>query len=189
MSTAQAQAATVEPGRDRLPGFHTALAAVLKRPHTFFADLPDRPGYRSPLIFLSVSAVFYAAVSFTYFLGGSPKLVIAVLVNAVAMPSILAGITWAILTMSTGKKSFEKIFAIYAYASGAVMFFSWVPMVGFACEFWKAGLMACGLAKGLELGWKQALVMVVATFLVVMLFVWSALPVLQEIRGVLPVAS
>ena len=186
MSTAQAQTAPVETGLDRLPPFHTALASILKKPQKFYADFPERPGYKTPLVFLTVAAAFYSAVSFTYFFGGSMQLAVAVLINAIAMPFILASVSWAILTMSSGKVPFERIFAMYAYAFGAVMFFSWVPVVGYACEVWKAGLMACALATGFRLGWKQGLVVVAATFLVVMLFVWSVLPVLQQLQGVAP---
>ncbi len=188
MSIAQAQTVVNEqpPVQEHLPGFTTALGAVLKRPQKFFEDFPAKPGYRAPLMFLSVAALFYAAVSYSYFFQGSMNMTVAVLINAMVMPFALAGVTWVVLTMSSGKVSYEKLIAMYAYASGAVMLFSWVPMVGYACEVWKAGLMACALAKGFDLGWKRGIVVVAATFLVVMLFIWSAMPVIQQLRGVVP---
>ncbi|WP_156921756.1 Yip1 family protein [Desulfovibrio inopinatus] len=183
MSTMNIQSAMSTPMTDSgLPGHYSALVNVLKKPHVFFADFPEQPGYSRPLTFLLFSAMFYTAVSVMYFLGNSIPLAIAVFVNALVMPFILAAVSWALLTMTTGRYAFERIFSMYAYASGALMLFSWIPMVGFICELWKAGLMVCALAKGLKTGWGRSLVIVVATFIIIMLLIWSILPVVAELR-------
>ena len=78
--------------------------------------------------------------------------------NAVGMVFILAGLAFAVMTVSIGKKvGFVRLFGIYALCSGVTLLVSWVPYLALFTEPWKWYLIGTGLTKGCGLKLKDTL--------------------------------
>jgi len=168
-------------------GFYfQTLTKMLSSPSRFFGELPGETGFRQPLGFLIISSLFFAGASLTTI---SENLILIggiLLVNAVAMPFVTAGISFIVITMSMGKRmTFARLFSVYAYATGVTLLASWIPLFVWLTEPWKWMLLIIGLVKGCGFRWMQAiLVVAVSVFIVVLLF-WSLGPVIVHIRGLM----
>jgi len=78
--------------------------------------------------------------------------------NAVGMVFILAGLAFAVMTLSIGKKvGFVRLFGIYALCSGVTLLVSWVPHLALLTEPWKWYLIGTGMTRGCGLKLKEAL--------------------------------
>ncbi|GEM_PF-338145 len=168
-------------------GFYfQALTKMLSSPSRFYGKLPDETGFRQPLCFLIVSSLFFAGASLTTISENQILIGGILLVNAIAMPFVTAGISFLVITMSMGKRvTFARLFSIYAYASGVTLLASWIPLFVWLTEPWKWILIVIGLVRGCGFRWIQAILVVAVSIFVVVLFFWSLGPVIVQIRGIM----
>lgn len=168
-------------------GFYfQALTRMLSSPSRFFSELPDETGFRQPLGCLIISSLFFAGAGLTTISENQILMGGILWVNAVAMPFVTAGITFMVMTMSMGKRvNFPKLFSVYAYATSVTLLASWIPLFVWLTEPWKWILIVIGLVKGCGFRWMQAILVVVVSIFIVMLFFWSLCPVLAFMRGTL----
>lgn len=172
-------------GTDRFTiGFYfQSLTRLLSTPKVFFADLPETMGYRQSFTFLLVSALFFTGVSLTYFYETSMVMALILLVNALAMPFIGAGICFMIMKMTMNKSiGFEKLFALFAFASGVTMLLSWIPKLFWLTEPWRWMLICIGMVKACGFRWIQAVFLMAVTMAILCLLFWSFAPVILSFK-------
>ncbi|MBL7175443.1 MAG: hypothetical protein ISS66_06420 [Desulfobacteraceae bacterium] len=159
-------------------GFYfQTLTGILGAPSHFFNELSEEVGFRQPFGFLMISSLFFMVASLTHIREKTVLMAGILFVNAVAMPFILSGIGFMVMTMTMGKRvAFLKFFAVYAFAAGVTMLASWIPLFFWFTEPWKWMLIALGLVKGCGLKWKQAGLIIVLSIFVTVLSFWSFAP-------------
>lgn len=165
-------------------GFYfQTLTRMLGAPGDFFSEFPDKPDFRRSFGFLIISSLFFTGASLTH-IRESPVLTAGILlINAVAMPFITAGLGFMVMTMTLGKRvKFTKFFAVYAYATGVTLLASWIPLFVWFTEPWKWLLIAMGLVKGCGLRWMQAILITGLSIFITVLFFWSLAPVILYVK-------
>jgi len=182
------QEATIEEGtvvaEKRMEYFPTIIN-LIRAPRAFFSELGDMD-WRTPAKICCISAVFHVAVGFTYIFGRSVPLALVLFCNAMLMPLITASLAHIFLTMFMRQRaSLSRVYAVFALASAPALLFSWVPAVAFVTEPWRLLLIGFGLNKACGLGWKRAAFLVAITFVTLLLLVWSALPLISDLRQLL----
>jgi len=166
--------------------YFQALTKMLSSPSRFFGELSGETGFRQPLCFLIVSGLFFAGASLTTISENQILMGGILLVNAVAMPFVTAGISFIVITMSMGKRvTFARLFSVYAYATGVTLLASWIPLFVWLTEPWKWILIIIGLVKGCDFRWMQAILVVAVSIFVAVLFFWSLGPVIVQMRGLM----
>lgn len=160
-----------------------ALVTIIRSPAGFFSSLTDTAGLRKPTMFLFISALFYSTVSMSYFYENSLTMGIVYLINAIAMPFLAAIFSFTLSGMIPGgKANFNRIFTVYAYASGAIMVVSWIPALGIILELFRAIIVTVGLKKACGMGWLKACTVVAGTAMLLLVFFWTLAPVLMRIK-------
>ncbi|MBU0736229.1 MAG: hypothetical protein KKG10_18995, partial [Proteobacteria bacterium] len=127
-------------------GFYfQSLTRLLSSPSRFFSELPYETGFRQPLGFLMMSSLFFTGASLTT-IGENQILMSGILlVNAVVMPFIIAGISFMVMTMSIGKRvTFARLFSVVVFATGVTLLASWIPLFVWLTEPWKWLLIILG---------------------------------------------
>ncbi len=167
--------------------YFDTIFLVMRSPARHFEHVAAERGSRRALLFLMISALFYCSVSMTYFFENSLVMGVVMMANAVLMPGFAALITFILLGMSGRDRApFGRVFNVYAYASGAVMVVSWIPGLAMVMEPVRALLVGVGLVKTLGVGKARAAVLVVLTAVLLLLFFWSAAPLVLELKPLLP---
>ena len=163
--------------------YFQALTKMLSSPKRFFGELPDETGFRQPFGFLIISGLFFAGASLTTISENQILMGGILLVNAVAMPFVTAGISFMVITMSMGKRvTFARLFSVYAYATGVTLLASWIPLFVWLTEPWKWILLIIGLVRGCGFKWMQAILVVTVSIFIVVLLFWSLGPVIVQMR-------
>jgi len=165
-----------------MPFYVQAVLGILGHPQKFFSELPPAMGMLPSLVYLVISALFFCAASMTssrphasYIMGG------IYLFNAVGMVFIMAGLGYLVMALTIGRKvSFGRLFSIYALCSGVVLLVSWVPYLNVFTEPWKWYLVGAGLTKGCGMKPKEALLIILLSLAVWMLFFWALMPLLRH---------
>ncbi|MBW2047892.1 MAG: YIP1 family protein [Deltaproteobacteria bacterium] len=166
--------------------YFQALTRMLSSPSRFFGELPGRTGFRQPVGFLIISGLFSASASLTTIDENQVLMGGILLVNAVGMPLVTAGIGFLVMTMTMGKRvTFQRLFSVYAYAAGVTLLASWIPLFVWLTEPWKWALVVVGMAKGCGFRWMEAILVVGSSILIVDLFFWSLGPVIVGLRGLM----
>jgi len=166
--------------------YFQALTKMLSSPTRFFGELPGETGFRQPLGFLIISSLFFAGASLTTISENQILVGGILLVNAVAMPFVTAGISFMVMTMAMGKRvSFPRLFSVYAYATGVTLLASWIPLFVWLTEPWKWILIIIGMVKGCGFRWMQAILVVAVSIFIVVLLFWSLGPVIVLMRGLM----
>lgn len=175
---------TMQPaaGRFSMRFYFTSLAKVLGTPGSFFRELPEETGWNQSLGFLTVSAAFSTMACLLTQPLESPLLVGAIyFVNAMGMTFIAAGLGYMLMTMFAGRKIlFRQFFSVYAFASGVTLLASWIPLFIWLTEPWKWILVGMGLTKTCGLRWSAAVLVIVSSIGVIILFFWSLVPVILK---------
>ncbi|MFH1122614.1 MAG: hypothetical protein V1758_03030 [Pseudomonadota bacterium] len=163
--------------------FH-ALKQILGSPGRFFSELPQGMRLSQPFGFLLVSSLFFTGASLTT-LHGRPWLTAGtLLLNALAMPLVNAGVGFMIIILTLGRRvAIERLFAVYAFSSGAVLLVSWIPLFVYVTEPWKWALVGIGMVKGCGFRWTQTVMVIGLSVLIVVLFFWSLGPVIYRLKG------
>jgi len=163
--------------------YFETLMDIMRTPVRYFERVADEPGSRRALIFLMISALFYCSVSMAYFFENSLSMGMVMMLNAILMPAFGAVITFILMGMTgRDKAGFGRIFNIYAYASGAVMVVSWIPGLAIIMEPVRAVLICVGLHKALGVGKTRAVLLILLTAVVMLLFFWTAAPMVMELK-------
>jgi hypothetical protein len=165
-----------------VPFYFQAVFGILGQPRKFFSELPPAMGRLPPLVFLVISALCSCAASLSnsrlqafHITGG------IYLFNAVGMVFIMAGLGYLVMVLTIGRKvSFGRLFSIYALCSGVVLLISWVPYLNVFTEPWKWYLVGAGLTKGCGMKPKEALLIILLSLAVWMLFFWALMPLLRH---------
>jgi hypothetical protein len=166
-------------------GFYfQALTRMLGAPGEFFGQFPEKVGFQQPFGFLVLSSLFFTGASLTCFRESYVITAGILLINALSMTFIAAGTGFFVMAMTIGKRvTFTKFFAVYAFSAGVTMLASWIPLFIWLTEPWKWLLIAMGMVKGCGLKWRQAILIIVISILVVILFFWSLAPVISYVKG------
>lgn len=166
--------------------YFETLLAVLRSPARHFRSSAEETGTRKALLFLMISGIFYCSVSMTYFFENSLKMGVIMMINAILMPAFGALVTFILMSMTGQDRTpFGRVFNIYAYASGAVMVVSWIPGLAVIMEPVRALLVGIGLVSGLGVGKIRAAMLVILTGVVILLFFWTAAPLVMGIKDTL----
>ncbi len=175
---------TTEADRFSLGFYMHVLIGMLGTPGGFFRELPEETGYRRPFGFLMLSSLFFTGASLTQ-VHERPLLMAGIwLVNAMGMPFVTAGVSFIVMTMFIDKDvPFQRIFAVYAFSSGVTMLASWIPLFTWITEPWKWVLVSIGMARGCGLNWKQTILVIGLSILILVLFFWSLTAVILYLRG------
>ena len=168
-------------------GFYfQALSGVVGAPRKFFSDLPDPVGLRRPLGILLASSLFFTVASFTCFRENHWVLSSIFLVNALLMPVIAAGIAFMLMLLIVGRRiPFKRFFAIYAFASGVTLLVSWIPFSSWLTEPWKWVLIGLGMVKGGGLTWRQTILILGGSLVLLILLFRAFFPVAAFLRGLI----
>ena len=160
------------------------IFAVIRSPARHFEQAATETGSRKALLFLMISGIFYCSVSMTYFFENSLMMGVIMMANAVLMPAFAAMITFILIGMTgMGKVPFGRVFNVYAYASGAVMVISWIPGLAIVMEPVRALLVGIGLVKMIGVSKLKAGLLIVMTAILLLLFFWSAAPLVMEFKN------
>ncbi len=161
------------------------LFAIMRSPVKYFESVADESGSRRALFFLMISGIFYCSVSMTYFFENSFTMGVIMMINAIFMPALGAAFSFCMISMSTRSRvPYGKIFNVYAYAGGALMVISWIPGLAMVLEPVRAVLVGIGLVKACGLGKMQAVFLVIITAVLLLIFFWTAAPLVLELRSV-----
>jgi hypothetical protein len=162
------------------------ISAIIRSPAKFYESVASETGSRRALLFLMISGIFYCSVSMTYFFENSLKMGVIMMVNAIVMPALGAVFTFSLLGMTTQNRvPYGKVFNVFAYASGAVMVISWIPGLAMIMEPFRAVLVGIGLVKTFGIGKVRSVFLVIMTAVLLLLFFWTAAPLVAELRHVL----
>ncbi len=164
--------------------FFRVMNDLLMRPKAFFEGMPASGGYRSPVLFLLLCSIVFTVGSSTYLAGRTWLLALIFFANSMAMPFFTAFVLHIVVGMFFGRRSYETMFRIGAYAS-ITQLAAWIPFFGYLTEPWRFFLIGAGLVKACGLKWRHALVSVVITFVVMLLFIWSLQPVMFYFRSMI----
>ena len=157
------------------------LTRVVREPGRFFSSLPADIGLKRPVAFLLVSSLIYVTAGLATIMPSDPILLGSILlINAVGMTFIAAGLGYMLMLMFVGKQvSFLFFFSVYAFSSGVILLASWLPFFVWLTEPWKWWLIGTGMTKALGFRWTQAVLIIIVSFAVIALFFWSVLPVVS----------
>jgi hypothetical protein len=159
--------------------YFQALTRILSSPGRFFAELPEFPSIRPALGSLLASSLFFACASLTQPHERPLMMAAILLLNAVFMCFMSAGLGYGVMVMTMGKGvTFRKFFSVYAFATGITLLAAWIPLFVWITEPWKWLLIAVGLIKGCGLRWFQAVMIMGISIVVLVLFFWSLGPVI-----------
>ena len=159
-----------------------AVFEIMGRPRKFFDELPPTVGLLQSLIFLGTTALFFCLAGLMnsrfhvdFIMGGIQFF------NAVGMVFIMAALGYMVMILLIGPKvPFVRLFNIYALCSGVTLLVSWVPyLVGFI-ELWKWYLIGVGLVKGCGLKLKEALLIMIFSLAIWILFYGSLMPIITR---------
>ncbi len=160
--------------------FHV-LSRMIGDPKTFFSELSPDTGMKSPLIFLTISALIFTLSSL---MNDPPNPALAagiLLLNAMGMVFVASGLGYMVIMITLGKRiAFHRVFAIYAFSSGVTLLASWMPYFLIITEPWKWWLICTGMTRHLSMSWKQTLSVVLLSVGIIVLFFWSLIPLLKS---------
>ncbi len=164
--------------------FFRVMTQLLTRPRVFFEGMPASGGFRPPVLFLVLCSIVFTIGSSTYLAGRTWLLALIFFANSMAMPFFTAFVLHIVVGMFFGRRSYETMFRINAYA-GITQLAAWIPFFGYMTEPWRFFLIGAGLARACGLKWAYALVSVVITFVVMLLFIWSLQPVMFFLKSII----
>ncbi|MDD4731146.1 MAG: YIP1 family protein [Desulfovibrio sp.] len=164
--------------------FFGTMTEIIRAPRQFFTHLEDtQENYRNSLRYLAFAALFHTMVSVTYFFSHKLAMAGILMINAMLLPALLALLCMVTMNMLMGAGvTFKRVFSIYAFASGTVMPVSWIPSLQIFTEPIRALLVCVGLVKACGLRWWQAVMALFISVVVFLLLIWSALPVLMQLK-------
>lgn len=156
------------------------LNKVLEQPRKFFSELPQESELKKPFGFLIVSSLFFAVAITVSGMCPNPFVIGSIFfINAIGMVFISAGIGYMAMTMIMGRNvTFVRFFSIYAFASGVTLLASWIPLFVWLTEPWKWWLIGIGLTKACGFSWKQAVLVIGISMVVLVLFFRSLIPLI-----------
>ena len=163
--------------------YFRTLSGILGAPGQFFGHLPDPVGFRRSVGFLLVSSLFFTVASFACFREHHWLLSSIFWVNAFFMPLIASGLAFMVMMLTLGRRiPFERLFAIYAFASGVTLLVSWIPFSTWLTEPWKWVMIGLGMVRAGGLRWRQTVLVVGISVVLLVLLFQALLPVVAFVR-------
>ena len=149
------------------------ISEIARQPKVFFQDNPAGKSWKTPLFVLMISGLIFSIASVVASMAKAPLLMgMVYFANAVGMVFITSGIGYLLLRLFMKTKvSYHRIFAIYAYASGAVLLMSWLPYMIWITEPWRWWMIGCGLVKNIGFSVKGAITIIVLSVFIILLAV------------------
>lgn len=164
--------------------FFRVTTHLLTQPKVFFQSMPATRGFRPPVMFLLLCSIVFTIGGSTYIAARRGLFALIFFANSMVMPFFTAFALYIVVGVFFGRRSYETLFRITAYASITQMA-AWIPFFSYLTEPWNLFLITVGLAKGCGLTWSRALLAVVITYVVVLLFIWSLQPIMILLRSML----
>ena len=142
--------------------YFTTLTRSLSAPRHFFSQLPRDMGIGKPCGYLLISSFIFSAASVLMTMTNSPLLFGLLLVNALGMTCIAAGLGYVLIYVLRGGRniSFHQVLSIYAISSGTTLLAAWIPYFLILTEPWKWWLISTGLIKTCRLSLIQAVLVI-----------------------------
>lgn len=165
--------------------YAATLIALLTRPRDFYASRFKQITTVQAAGILTVSGLFFATAG-AMLKPGSASLTLGTIlfINAIGMVAVASGIGYAAMYATVGRRyPFATLFNLFSLSSGAVLLIAWVPSAFFLTEPWKWWLVGAGMVHGLGMTKARATIIVLLTFGVVVMIVYSLLPLVQQSMG------
>lgn len=171
-------------GKFSLAFYLQSVTRLLGEPRKFFNDCTSQKTFNQSLGFLVVSSLFFTAASLASNMYLKPfTMGVIFFINAVGMTFVTAALGYLVMTMFMGRKvSFTRFFSIYAFASGITLLVSWVPFFSYLTEPWNWWLIGTGMTRGCGFSWKQAMVIIGVSIIILILAFWSTVPIVAELK-------
>ena len=140
------------------------VTGILSRPgHFYGCNLSDHD-FKTPVLFLLISTVFFVSASITVLKGNIILSSGILALNAFIMPLITAAVSLIFIRLLISDSiGFIRIFSIHAFAGGTVLLAAWIPMIFWITEPWKWILIITGYVKGCGMKYLQAIVVSAVT--------------------------
>ena len=88
------------------------------------------------------------------------------------------------MIMTLGRRvMFAQFFSVQAFAVSATLLAAWIPLLIWITEPWKWYLIGVGLVKACGFRWYHAVMNIGITIFVMVLFFWSAGPLIVYVKG------
>lgn len=160
--------------------YYQSLVRLIFSPQTFFSKYFDDSSLANSIHFLLHSCVVFVMARM---LIQRPENILffmaAIFVNSVGMVFLFSSTGYLLMGVMDRKQfSFSHFFSIYAYASGTILFFAWIPSSLLPTEIWRWWLIGTGLVCGLGLKWFQVLLIIGCSVLIAIILVQYLFPLL-----------
>ena len=157
------------------------LSKIMKDPRVFFSENASETSWIRPATVLLMSSTFFALASAVMGMPDSTWLMALILfVNAVGMVFITSGLGYMVSILSRKSvMSYQKIFGIYAYASGAILVIAWMPFMLWISEIWRWWLIGVGLVNGGGLNKRDSFFIISLSLLMLITFFWTLFPLVR----------
>ena len=146
------------------------ISEITRQPKVFFQNKLIGKSWKTPLYVLMISGLIFSIASVVASMSKTPIMMgLVYFANGVGMVFITSGMGYALsrLFMKT-KVSYQRIFAIYAYASGAVLILSWLPYMIWITEPFRWWMIGCGLVKNIGFTIKGALTIILLSISIIL---------------------
>ena len=159
----------------------TTLTKSLSAPRRFFSHLPDDMGIGKACTYLLISSFIFSTASTLIAMTGSPLLFGLLLLNAIGMTCIAAGLGAVLVFLLQGgrKIGFHHVFSVYAISSGTTLLAAWIPYFLIITEPWKWWLIGTGLVKTCRLTSTQAVLVIGLSIVMIVCALQFVMPLTQ----------
>ena len=146
------------------------ISDITLQPKVFFQNKLLFKSWKTPLSVLMISGLIFSISSVVASMSKTPLMMgLVYFTNAVGMVFITSGMGYVLLRLFMKTKvSYQRVFAIYAYASSAVLILSWLPYMIWVTEPWRWWMIGCGLVKNFGFTIKGALAIVLLSILMIL---------------------
>ena len=150
------------------------LSCIVKQPKLFYQEKSAEKSWKKPLYVLLISALIFSLASVVAGMANTPLVMgLVYLANAIGMVFIASAIGYVLIRLfQKSFVSFQRVFAIYAYASGAVLVLAWMPYMLWITEPWRWWMVGCGLVKDIGFTVKGAATIVILNILIIVTSTW-----------------
>ena len=160
--------------------YYQSLVRLIFTPQTFFSDHLDDNSLENSLHFLFHSSIVFVLARILLQQPQNILFFMAVLfVDSIGM-AFLFSVTGYLLmgVIDRTQPSLPRFLSIYAYASGTILCFAWIPCSLLPIEIWRWWLIGTGLVCGFGLRWFRVLRIIGVSILIAIILVQYLLPLL-----------
>lgn len=138
-----------------------ALSGVTFSPRRWFKDVFPTVTPREAGTLLLLASLFYAAAgALPLSDSGALVRVGVLLVNALGMTVLHAGVVWLVGVVGGGPAlPFARLWTVFAIGTCPTLLIAWIPFTFFFSEPWRWVLVALGMIDGMGIGTKRTVLM------------------------------